>query len=194
MNVSRVSKVVVFVLGTIPLVYLGIRVAGNTLGPDPAKTLALLTGEWAMCGVLLTLSISPLARYYAPARMLIGCRRIAGLWTFFYATLHLLVFVALYLGFDGAVLLDELGKRPYITVGFLAWIILFFLAITSNDYSVRRLGRRWKILHRLVYPALLLAICHVIWQVRSDWSDAFVFGVAGAVLLGERIISRLSTA
>lgn len=194
MSISKISKIVVFVLGAIPLAYLAIIVSERALGPDPAKTLALMTGEWAMCGVLLTLSISSLARYYSPARVLIGCRRIAGLWTFFYASLHVLVFVALYLDFDGAVLLGELRKRPYITVGFLAWVFLFVLAITSNDYSVRRLGRRWKILHRLVYPALLLAIVHVIWQIRADWSDAFVFGVAGAVLLGERIICRLSTA
>lgn len=170
-----------------PLVYLVVLVVTNDLGPDPAKKLALLTGDWALCGLLLTLSISTLARYYPPARLLLRSRRAAGLWTFFYACLHLAVFVALYLDFDGAVLVRELQKRPYITLGFTAWLVLLALAITSSDYAVRTLGRKWKVLHRWIYLALLLALCHVIWQVRSDWSSAFFFSLAGVLLLLERI-------
>jgi sulfoxide reductase heme-binding subunit YedZ len=191
-NALRVSRTGVWILASSPLVYLAVLVTMNALGPDPAKKLALLTGDWTLCGLLLTLFISTLGRYYPPARVLIRCRRVAGLWTFFYASLHLMVFIALYLGFDAVVLARELQKRPYITLGFLAWLVLLPLAITSSNYAVRALGKRWKVLHQWVYLALVFALCHVIWQIRSDWSNAFFFSLAGFLLLLERMRLRLN--
>lgn len=188
---AGMNKAVVSVLAASPLFYLAVLVAGGDLGPDPAKKLALLTGDWVICALLLTLSISTIARQYTPARGLLRWRRMAGLWTFFYASLHVMVFVALILGFDGKVLVAELQKRPYITVGFLAWFFLLLLAITSSDRAVRALGKKWKMLHRLVYPALLLALFHVIWQVRSDWSTAFLSSLAGGLLLLERMKEKM---
>lgn len=184
------TGVMFWLLAPAPLVYLAVLIFTQSLGPDPAKRLALLSGDWTLSALLLTLSISAITRQYPPARYLLRWRRMAGLWTFFYASLHIAVFVVLYLGLDGKVLLAELQKRPYIMLGFLAWLCLCALAITSSDYAVRALGRKWKVLHRLVYPALLLALGHVAWQVRSDWSHAFFFSLAGFLLLAERLKGR----
>lgn len=188
-----IGRFIVWLLAISPLAYLGVLLVTSNLGPDPAKKLALLTGDWVLCGLLLTLAISTMARHYPPARVLLRSRRAAGLWTFFYASLHLAVFIVLYLDLDTNLLVSELQKRPYITLGFLAWLVLFSLAITSSDYAVRALGRQWKVLHRLVYLALLLALCHVIWQVRSDWSNAFFFSLAGVLLVSERLLSLRRT-
>ena len=181
---------VFWMLAITPLVYLALLLITQDLGPDPAKKLALLSGDCTLCALLFTLSLSTLARQYPPARYLLRWRRMAGLWTFFYATLHITVFVVLYLNMDSGVLLAELKKRPYIMLGFLAWLCLCALAITSNDYAVRALGRKWKMLHRLVYLALMLALGHVAWQIRSDWSHAFFFSLAGFVLLAERLKAK----
>ncbi|TGD71634.1 sulfoxide reductase heme-binding subunit YedZ [Mangrovimicrobium sediminis] len=155
------------------------------LGPDPAKTVILQTGEWALRFLLLTLAVSPLRRisgWYWPMRL----RRMLGLFAFFYACVHLASFCQFYTGWDAGRLLEELAERPYITVGALAWVLLLPLAITSTHAMQRRLGRNWRRLHRLVYPALLLACVHLAWQVRSDYGEALVYGVFAALLLGYR--------
>lgn len=178
--------VMAWFLASAPLCYLLWLVISGGLGTDPAKKLALATGDWTIRLLFFTLLLSTLARVYQPMRILIRWRRLFGLWTFFYATLHVFVFMALYSGFDAAILWDELQERPYIAVGFLAWLLLIPLAITSNNRSVRWLGSRWKQLHRLVYLVVLLGVLHVIWQVRSDWFDAALYSFLAGLLLLER--------
>jgi len=173
-------------LALAPLCYLLWLVISGDLGADPAKKLALATGDWTIRFLFFTLMLSTLARVCQPMRILVRWRRWFGLWTFFYATLHLFVFISLYLGFDGVVLLDELQERPYIAVGFLAWLLLLPLAVTSNNRAVRWLGSRWKLLHRLVYLSVLLGVLHLIWQVRSDWFEAAVYSLLAGLLLLER--------
>jgi len=183
-------KPLVFVIALFPLVQIIWLVASGHLGPDPGKKLALITGSWAIRFLLLTLLISSLSRISVHLRILLQWRRMIGLFTFFYASIHLLVFIALILGFDTSLLLSEINKRPYITVGMLAWLLMLPLAITSNQFMIRRLGgKRWKLLHRLVYITLLLALAHVIWQVRSSWFDAILYTVCAAVLFIERLWS-----
>lgn len=169
-----------------PLGYLLWLATSGNLGADPAKKLVLATGEWAIRFLFFTLLASTLARMYPPARILLRWRRLFGLWTCFYATLHLFIFMAMYLHFDGAILSRELQKRPYITAGFVAWLLLLPLAITSNNYAVRWFGAKWKQIHRLVYPALLLGVLHVFWQVRADWFEAALYGLFAWLLLLER--------
>lgn len=186
MKTSFGQQLLVWSLSFAPLGYLLWLTIFGGLGADPAKKLALATGDWTIRFLLFTLLLSTLARLYQPARILIRWRRLFGVWTFVYATLHLFIFIALYLDFDGAVLLRELQKRPYISVGFLAWLLLMPLAITSNNRAMRWLGPRWKQLHKLVYLAVLLGVLHLVWQVRSDWFNAAVYSFFAGLLLLER--------
>jgi len=177
-----------FIFMLLPCVYIGWLVFQNLLGPDPAKKLALITGTWSMRLLLCTLCISSLSRINFKWRLLLRWRRMIGVMTFCYASLHLLVFIALYLEFNSAQLFSELHKRPYITVGFAAWIMLLLLAVTSNNTMVKQLGAtRWKQLHKLVYLVLLCSVVHIAWQVRASWLDAAFYGLVACLLLVERI-------
>jgi len=176
------------VIALFPLVQIIWLVAFNHVGPDPGKKLALITGSWAIRFLLLTLLISSLSRINVHLRILLQWRRMIGLFTFFYASIHLLVFIALILGFDATLLLSEINKRPYIMVGMLAWSLMLPLAITSNQFMIRQLGgKKWKQLHRFVYIVLLLVLAHVIWQVRSSWFDAVLYTACAALLCVERL-------
>ncbi|MBN8741988.1 MAG: sulfoxide reductase heme-binding subunit YedZ [Lysobacterales bacterium 69-70] len=160
-----VAKILVFALCLLPLGHLIWDVAQQTLGPDPVAALEHRSGDWALRLLLLTLAITPLRRFSGVAA-LIRLRRMLGLFAFFYATLHLTVYLAIDLGGFWRQLFSEIVKRPYITVGFLAWLLLVPLALTSTKGMMRRLGRRWGQLHKLVYPIGLLAVLHYLWQVK----------------------------
>ncbi len=176
------AKPLLFAVALIPLVLLVFRVASDQLGPDPAKTVVLFTGSWALNFLLITLLVSPL-RQWLKRPQLIRYRRMLGLFCFFYASLHALSVGTYILGWDWLIFTEEMRERPYMLVGFLAWLSLIPLALTSNRYSLRRLGRRWQSLHRLVYLTLILAIVHLIWLVRSDWAEAAAYSAAALLLL-----------
>ena len=150
-------------------------------------------GQWALRLLLLTLCITPLA-VELRAPWLLGLRRMAGLWAFAYATLHFANWVALDLGFDGRTIIADIAKRPYVTVGFAAFALLLPLAATSTDRAMRRLGRRWHLLHRLIYPAAALACLHYWWLVKADWREPLVYALLLAVLLGWRLRRRFRRA
>ena len=118
-------------------------------------------------------------------------RRMIGLFTFFYASIHFLSWMAFILGFRWLAIAEELVERPYITVGFLAYVILFLLGITSTNSMVRKLGKNWKRLHKSVYAASILAIVHLLWILRTDVTEAVIYGVLVAILLGYRIFRKL---
>ena len=175
----------VLILCLLPLGLMIYDLAMGQLGPDPAKRLMQRTGEWGLRGLLLVLLASPLAqRGY---RGLFRFRRMLGLTLFSYIFLHLLLFAQVYVGWSGELLLEELMERPYVMVGFTAWCALMPLAATSTDRARRWLGRRWRQLHRLIYPAAILAWLHVLWLVRSDLGEALIYGALFAVLLGWRL-------
>ena len=184
-------KVVLFILILVPLFLLFIDVVNNDLGPDPAKAMAHITGEWAMRLLLVTLAISPLRKLTGTTEW-IHYRRMLGLFTFFYATLHLLTYCFFFLGLEWRQLWADVLDRPYITVGFFAWMMLVPLAITSTKDWQRRLGRRWPQLHRCIFIALLLALLHIIWQVRSDLSEALLYSFIALLLLSFRSEKILS--
>ena len=131
--------------------------------------------------LLLTLSMTPLQRLSGWGGW-IAVRRQLGLWCFTYAVLHLSAYAVFLVGLDVEQLLVDLRKRPYIIVGMLTFIGLLMLALTSNRFSIRRLGKRWKALHRLVYPILLLALLHMLWVVRADLGEWLLYAVIGAFL------------
>ncbi|MEX5574488.1 protein-methionine-sulfoxide reductase heme-binding subunit MsrQ [Pseudomonas lijiangensis] len=156
------------------------------LGPDPGKVLIERLGLGALILLLITLSLTPLQRMTGWAGW-IAVRRQVGLWCFAYVVLHMTMYALFILGLDWGQLGVELVKRPYIIVGSLGFLGLLALAVTSNRYSQRRLGARWKKLHRLVYVILGLGLLHMLWIVRADLKEWALYAVIGALLLTLRI-------
>ncbi|PYC17396.1 protein-methionine-sulfoxide reductase heme-binding subunit MsrQ [Pseudomonas jessenii] len=160
----------------------------DLLGPDPGKVLVDRLGLGTLVLLLITLSMTPMQKVTGWAGW-IAVRRQLGLWCFAYVVLHLCSYMAFILGFDWSQLAVELRKRPYIIVGALGFLGLLALAVTSNRYSQRRLGSRWKKLHRLVYVILGLGLLHMLWIVRADLEEWAIYAFIGVVLLVLRIPS-----
>ncbi|WP_051412636.1 protein-methionine-sulfoxide reductase heme-binding subunit MsrQ [Pseudoxanthomonas sp. J35] len=167
------------------------RHGSDALGADPVAEIEHRTGLWALRMLMLTLAITPLRQLTGQA-VLLRFRRMLGLYTFFYACLHLAAYLVLDLGGYWAQLFEDIAKRPFITVGFLAWLLLVPLAATSTLGWMRRLGRRWGQLHRLVYAIAVLAVLHFWWLVKSDVREPALYAAIAAVLLGWRLYHRLS--
>jgi sulfoxide reductase heme-binding subunit YedZ len=187
--VRRFRKTLLFLACSLPLAWLLVRtfgLAGTTLGPNPIDELQDRLGDWALRLLLLTLCITPLSvSLHKP--WLVGLRRMLGLFAFFYVCLHFLNWLVLDQWFDTGAIADDIAKRPYITVGFAAFLMLVPLAVTSTNGWMRRLGRRWQKLHRLIYPAAVLGCVHFWWQVKADWREPFVYAAILALLLGWRL-------
>lgn len=158
----------------------------NVLGADPAKELVLLQGEWAIRFLLLTLLVTPV-RMLAGWHQVQKIRRMLGLFTFAYASIHLLAYLLLLLELDFQNLGADIVKRPYITVGFTAYLLLVPLALTSNNLAIQLLRRRWALLHRLVYGVAILVVVHVTWLAKSSYAEAIAYGVIVTVLLLFRV-------
>ena len=193
--ISR-TKPLLFVALATPLlltawnVWQEIQQPGSAFGPDPAEELTHRFGAWALRMLLLTLAVSPAARLLR-APWLVRFRRQIGLWAFAYAAMHFLIYLGLLAGFTMATVVEDLARRPYITVGFTALMALLPLAVTSTRGWQRRLRQRWKALHRLVYPAAIAAWIHLLWLSKSSFMDPFIYGLVLALLLGERIAFRM---
>lgn len=191
-------RICIFVVALIPLVYLILRVINNQLGADPAKTIVLFTGEWTIYFLFITLSVTPLRRLVSfnnlHFRWLQTHRRMLGLFTLFYALLHVLSYFVFILGSDLSRFSAELVKRPYILVTIPAVVLLIALGITSTQKMMRRLGKNWLKLHQSIYLVVVLAWVHVLWQVRSSYADAVVFGLITFALLGIRAYWRFAKA
>ena len=185
----RPIKLGVFLFALIPFWYLLVKALQNELGPDPAQTLSVETGEWALRFLLLTLAITPI-RQTLRIPEIARLRRMIGLFTFFYATIHLVSWMAFILEFRWLAIAEELVERPYITIGFLAYILLFSLGATSTNFMVRRLGRNWKKLHQLIYLAGILTVIHLLWILRTDITEAVVYGTLLLILLGYRVLRK----
>ena len=158
----------------------------DLLGPDPGKVLVDRLGLGTLVLLLITLSMTPMQKLTGWAGW-IAVRRQLGLWCFAYVVLHLCSYMAFILGFDWSQLAVELRKRPYIIVGALGFLGLLALAVTSNRYSQRRLGSRWKKLHRLAYVILGLGLLHMLWIVRADLEEWAIYASIGALLLVLRL-------
>jgi methionine sulfoxide reductase heme-binding subunit len=154
------------------------------LTPNPIEFLTLETCFWALTLLMVTLAITPL-RTITGWNRIIRFRRITGLSAFFYATIHLLIYITLDRFFEFGEIAADILQRPYITVGFLAFLLLLPLAVTSTRGWIRRLGRRWQMLHRLIYPAAALAVLHFYWKKASkaDIAEPLLFAAILAALL-----------
>lgn len=175
-------KALVFLLALLPLLQLFLGVLQNTLGPDPAKALAHLSGEWALRFLIITMALTPL-RIITRSSEWVHYRRMIGLFVFFYAALHLLIYCVFLLGLQWQDLWVDILERPYITVGFVAWLLLLPLAVTSTKRWQRKLGRQWSRLHKLIYIVSALVLLHILWQARSDLAEPLVYVLIFSVLM-----------
>ena len=160
---------------------------GQSLGADPVKTLEHACGKTALNLLLLTLLVSPV-RELAGFPQLLRLRRMLGLFAFFYVVVHFTIYLVLDLELNFRTLGADIAKRPYITIGFTALLLLIPLAVTSTNRMQRRLGRRWLSLHRLVYVIAILAVWHFYWQVKRDVREPLVYAGVLAMLLVYRVL------
>lgn len=181
-------KPCVFCLSLLPAFKLILAGYQDELGANPIEKITHVTGYWTLSFLLITLSATPLrllCHWSWPIRL----RRMLGLFAFFYACLHFLTYLVLDQFFDVATILEDIGKRPYITVGFTAFILLIPLAITSNTHLTRKLGgKNWRRLHSLIYPIAIAGVLHFAWLVKKDLSTPLLFAGILSVLLCIRLI------
>ena len=184
----KTAKPLLFAACALPLVWLLARafgVAGHGLGANPISELIHELGLWGLRLLLVTLCVSPLATALRKPKWM-QLRRMLGLWSFTYLALHFLTWLVLDQSLRPAAIVADIVKRPYITIGFTALLMLIPLAVTSTRGWMRRLGRRWHALHRLIYPAAILGCWHFWWQVKADWREPLVYTLALAGLLAWR--------
>lgn len=171
-----------FIAALLPFVYLLYRAFSDDLGANPIEEITHFTGDWTLYLLLITLAVTPLRRLLGWT-WLLHYRRMLGLFAFFYACMHFLTYLVLDQFFDLQEIVRDVIKRPYITVGFTAFVLLFPLALTSTNNMMRRLGRRWKPLHRLVYLITLLGVLHFLWLTRADVREPLLLGAILLLLL-----------
>ncbi|HWQ39272.1 MAG TPA: protein-methionine-sulfoxide reductase heme-binding subunit MsrQ [Burkholderiales bacterium] len=187
----RWIKAAAFALCLLPFLRLAWRAFAGTLGVNPIETITHSTGWWALAFLLITLAVTPLRRLLQWP-WLLRLRRMFGLFAFFYACVHFSIWLVFDHFFDWPAILADIVKRPYITVGFTAFVLMIPLAATSTNAMVRRLGAtQWQRLHRFVYPIALLGVLHFLWLVKKDIREPMVFVAILATLLGARVAHRL---
>lgn len=185
----RLTKPVVFLLCLVPFIWLLLRAfeTGDFgLGANPIEELLHQLGRWGLKFLLITLSITPLRRWTG-WNWLLRFRRMLGLFAFFYILLHFTTYAVLDQGLELALIIEDVIERPYITLGMAGLLMLLPLALTSTKGMMRRLGRRWQKLHRLVYLIAIAGVWHFYWQVKLDTLDAIVYALILALLLGTRV-------
>ena len=185
-------KALLFLLCLVPLAKLVLEifgVGGMSLGANPIEELIHRLGIWGLNFLLITLTVTPLRRLTGKG-WLLRFRRMFGLFAFFYVLMHFLTYAGLDQRFDLPVIFEDIVERPFITVGFTAFLLLIPLALTSTNAMVRRLGRRWQKLHRLVYLIAILGVVHFYWQVKLDTLEALIYAAILALLLGFRLKGR----
>jgi sulfoxide reductase heme-binding subunit YedZ len=186
----RVAKPAVFVVALLPFLWLLFKGLTGRLSANPIEDITLTTGIWALRWLLVSLAITPLRRVTGWQRV-IQYRRMLGLFAFFYATLHLLTYVVLDQGLAFEFILRDIVKRPYITMGMIAFTLMVPLAVTSTKGWIRRLGRKWQLLHRLVYVSGIAACLHFLWKVKVAIGEPVYYAAILAGLLAFRLLWRL---
>jgi sulfoxide reductase heme-binding subunit YedZ len=183
----RLTKIAIFLAALIPLERLAWKALHGGLGANPIEVITHSTGDWTLRLVLVTLAVTPLRRLTGQY-WLIGIRRMVGLFAFFYGVLHFTTYIWLDKFFDVHEMLKDIAKRPFITVGFSAFVLMIPLAATSTTWSIRRLGgKNWQRLHRLIYLTGILGVIHYIWLVKADKRKPLEYGAVLFVLLLYRL-------
>ncbi|MDH3631880.1 MAG: sulfoxide reductase heme-binding subunit YedZ [Gammaproteobacteria bacterium] len=190
---SVYAKPVVHLLCLVPFSALLWAAFNDGLGANPVEKLTHETGDWTLRLLLITLSISPLRQWTGQAAF-VRFRRILGLYTFFYGCCHFSIWFIADHSLDLAAMIEDIVERPYITLGFSALMLMLPLAITSNQAMIRRLGKKWKTLHQLVYLIISLGILHFVWLVKADYLEPTIYAIIALILLAHRVgpIKRFS--
>lgn len=187
MSRTTLLKLLIFPACLVPLARLAWKGANAQLGPNPIEVITHSTGLWTLIFLLITLSITPLRKLTRQA-WLISFRRMLGLFAYFYAVLHFLTYLWLDQFFDWNSIMKDVGKRPFITAGFTGFVLLAPLALTSTRKWIARLGgKRWQMLHRLIYAAAAAGVVHFYWLVKKDVTEPVMYGSILAVLLLYRV-------
>ncbi len=180
-------KPIVFALCLVPFLILTYDTVIGDLGANPLERVTDVTGQWGLRFLLITLAVTPL-RQLTNIAQLVRFRRMLGLFAFFYISLHFLTWVWLDQQLSWGNIVADIAKRPYVTVGFAAWLLLVPLAVTSTKGMMRRLGRRWKSLHKLIYLIAPLGVLHFVWLVKADVLEPLIYGGILIVLLVARLV------
>ena len=187
------AKPLLFLLCCLPMAWLVWGVFTNNLGANPAEHLIRSLGDWTLRGLCLTLAITPLRTIFRqPA--LARFRRMLGVFSFAYGSLHLLAYALFDKGLDFAEIAHDIAKRPFILMGFSAWLLMAPLAATSFNRAIKALGaRRWQALHKLVYAVVIVGLMHFIWMRagKNNFAEPAIYGAVIALLLGWRVVQRL---
>jgi len=192
--VRRYFKPVLFLLCGLPLSLLLLRAFGiaGSLGVNPVERIQDTLGEWGLRLLIITLAVTPLRDWF-DAPWLIQLRRMLGVFAFTYIFLHFLTWLILDQGLYWQGILPDIAERPFITIGFIALLMLIPLAVTSTNGMMRRLGKRWKTLHRLIYLIVPLGVWHYWWQVKADIREPLIYATIVAILLGWRVWKKTRT-
>ncbi len=188
MNRLRLTKILIFLAALIPLERLIWRFFHDELGANPIEVITHSTGDWTLILIMVTLSITPL-RKLTKQYWLIGVRRMIGLFAFFYGCLHFTTYIWLDKFFDVHEMIKDVYKRPFITAGFTAFVLMIPLALTSTKGSIRRLGKNWQRLHWLIYVTAIAGVVHYIWLVKADLRKPLQYAFVLSVLLVYRIVA-----
>ena len=179
-------KPIIFILSTIPFLFITYKIFFNKLGPEPVKEITHFTGEWTLIFICLTLSMSPLKKL-TNINYCVKVRRMFGLFVFFYASMHLLTYVGIDYRFSWQPIFEDVVKKKYIFVGFAAWVLLIPLTITSSQKMILLLKQNWKKLHRLIYVIAILGSLHFIWLSKTIYFKPLIYFVLVIFLLILRI-------
>jgi len=180
------SKIIVFFLSFWPIYLITYQIVFNQLGPEPVDRIINHFGEWTLIFILLTLSMTPLKKITKSIEW-IKFRRMLGLFTFFYASIHMLSYVGLDYRFDFEPLINDVLKKKFIFIGFSAWLLLIPLAVTSSEKMVRLLKKNWKKIHRLIYIIGIFGVLHYIWLSKTIFFKPLIFLILLIILLLFRI-------
>ena len=184
----KLLKLAVFLAALVPLARLAWKGYQQMLGANPIEVITHSTGDWTLIFLMLTLSITPL-RKLTGQHWLIRFRRMLGLFAFFYASLHFTTYIFLDKFFDVHEMVKDIGKRKFITIGFTAFVLLIPLAATSTAGMIRRLGKRWQTLHRLIYVSAIAGVIHYWWLVKADVRKPQYYAIVLILLLGYRLLA-----
>jgi sulfoxide reductase heme-binding subunit YedZ len=182
---TRILKGLILIVGLVPAGMLAAGAITDDLGANPIEFITHETGTFALAFLIVTLAVTPIRRLTG-WKEVIRLRRMLGLFAFFYASLHLLTWVVLDQFFDAPAMIEDVAKRPYITVGMVGFLCMVPLALTSSTAMIRRLGRRWQTLHRLTYAAAIAGVVHFWWLVKADVTEPQRWAAALTVLLALR--------
>ena len=183
---QKYLKIPIFFLSLLPILIIFYQIIFNQLGPEPVKEITHVTGQWTLRFIIITLAMTPLQRI-TKLNFWIAYRRMFGLFVFFYASTHMMTYVGIDYRFDLSSIGDDIIKKKFIFVGFLAWLLLVPLALTSSKKMIRFLGDKWKKLHKLIYLISLFGIVHFLWLVKIVTAEPLIYLVIIIILLMLRV-------